>query len=385
MRNQWKGFLLGVFATLLLGGAIGTAAATVGTKAANLQYNNIKVTLDGKAVNLVDSNGNPAEPFIIDGTTYLPVRALAGAFGLDVSWDAANSTVVLSSEKSYEVTRVIDGDTIVVNYNGVQETVRMIGIDTPESVHPDKSKNTDAGFAASEFTTAHLTGEKVKLEFDVQQRDQYGRLLAYVYKDGEMFNKKLLMTGYAEIATYPPNVKYVNEFTQIVQNRDPSIPSGEYNDGYMKAPKVVYNTSESKNGMRDAFLYIDGPIKETGKTSAFDYVIITAEHGDFMLFDVSNSGDFRSLKKGSNIVAGFLYVGYSDDVNMGYGAYMEMLSTGNSAAPTTPTAPVSRTVYVTKTGKRYHYDGNCNGGTYIPSTLEDALGRGLTPCEKCVK
>jgi len=338
------------------------------------------VTLDGKPVNLVDVNGNPVEPFTISGTTYLPIRAISNAFGLGVDWDAENSTVVLSSRKSYEVIRVIDGDTIVVNYDGVEETVRLIGVDTPESVHPDKSKNTGAGFAASEFTKVHLTGQQVELEFDVQQRDQYGRLLAYVYKDGEMFNKKLLMTGYAEIATYPPNVKYVDEFTQIVKDRDPSIPSGEYNDGYMKAPKVVYNTPADKNGMGGAFLYIDGAVKGMGTTSVSDYVTITSEHGDFMLFDVSNSGDFRSMRKGTNIVAGFLYVGYDDDINVGFGAYMETLSTSN---PTTPTT--NRTVYITPTGKRYHYDGNCNGGTYIKSTLENALRLGLTPCGKCVK
>jgi len=95
MKNQWRSFLCGVFVTLLLVGAIGTAAATVGTKTAALEYSNIKVTLDGSPVNLVDVNGNPVEPFIIDGTTYLPVRAVAGAFGLEVDWDAATQTVIL--------------------------------------------------------------------------------------------------------------------------------------------------------------------------------------------------------------------------------------------------------------------------------------------------
>ena len=88
MKNQFKGFILGVFVTLLLVGSAGTAMATVGTKAVNLEYSNIKVTLDGTPVKLVDANGNPVEPFIISGTTYLPVRAVAGAFGLDSPFDA---------------------------------------------------------------------------------------------------------------------------------------------------------------------------------------------------------------------------------------------------------------------------------------------------------
>ena len=163
MKNQLKGFIVGVLVTLCLVGIIGTAAATVGTETATLVYSNIRVTLDGKELSLTNANGATVEPFIIGGTTYLPVRGIANAFDLNVVWDASTSTVALSSKKTYEVIRVVDGDTIVVNYNGVNETVRLIGVDTPESVHPDKSKNTDAGFAASEFTTVYLTGAQVEL------------------------------------------------------------------------------------------------------------------------------------------------------------------------------------------------------------------------------
>ena len=60
-----------------------------------------------------------------------------------------------------------------------------------------------------------LEGKQVELEFDVESRDKYGRLLAYVYLDGQMYNKMLLEKGYAKIATYPPNVKYVDDFTKI--------------------------------------------------------------------------------------------------------------------------------------------------------------------------
>ena len=57
----------------------------------------------------------------------------------------------------------------------------MIGVDTPESVHPDAEKNNEAGKTASDYTKAQLTGKDVQLEFDVQKRDKYQRLLAYVY------------------------------------------------------------------------------------------------------------------------------------------------------------------------------------------------------------
>ena len=115
----------------------------------------------------------------------------------------------------YDVVRVVDGDTIVVKYNGVDEKVRLIGIDTPESVHSDESKNTEEGVLVSDYTKKMLTDKKVGLEFDVSKRDKYGRLLAYVYLDGEMYNKILLKEGYARVATYPPNVKYVDEFVKL--------------------------------------------------------------------------------------------------------------------------------------------------------------------------
>lgn len=111
------------------------------------------------------------------------------------------------------VVRVVDGDTIVVKLNGEDEKVRLIGINTPESVHPDKSKNTQEGKKASDYTKELLEGQSVSLEFDTQERDKYGRLLAYVYlEDGTFFNEKLILDGYAELATYPPNVKYVDVF-----------------------------------------------------------------------------------------------------------------------------------------------------------------------------
>lgn len=100
MKNQWKGFLCGVIVTLLLVGSIGTAMATVGKRAVEISYNNISVTLDGEPVNLVDVNGNPVEPFMLDNTNYLPVRAVATALGLDVGWDGVNNIVILTTPQS---------------------------------------------------------------------------------------------------------------------------------------------------------------------------------------------------------------------------------------------------------------------------------------------
>ena len=127
----------------------------------------------------------------------------------------SNESLNVDEIKLYEVVRVVDGDTFIVNFNGKDERVRLIGIDTPESVHPNEEKNTEFGEEVSKFSKQMLTGKQVGLEFDVQQRDKYGRLLAYAYVDGQMYNKTLLEKGYAKIATYPPNVKYVDDFTNI--------------------------------------------------------------------------------------------------------------------------------------------------------------------------
>ena len=74
-----------------------TVSASTGTVQRTLSYNDIKITLDGQEITPLDANGNSVEPFIIDGTTYLPVRGIASALGLDVSWDQTTKTVQLST------------------------------------------------------------------------------------------------------------------------------------------------------------------------------------------------------------------------------------------------------------------------------------------------
>ena len=129
---------------------------------------------------------------------------------IDISEDKTGEVI-----PTYNVVRVVDGDTIIISLNGKNERVRLIGIDTPESVHPDASKNVAEGELASNFTKKLLEGRSVALELDVQERDHYGRILAYIYIDDIMVNKLLLEKGMANVATYPPNVKYVDDFLDL--------------------------------------------------------------------------------------------------------------------------------------------------------------------------
>jgi len=110
------------------------------------------------------------------------------------------------------VKRVIDGDTILL-WNG--ERVRYIGIDTPELHHRSKPVEYLAK-EAKEFNERLVGAKTVRLEFDVERRDKYGRLLAYIYlEDGTFVNAELIKEGYAQLLTIPPNVKHVNTFIRL--------------------------------------------------------------------------------------------------------------------------------------------------------------------------
>ncbi len=112
------------------------------------------------------------------------------------------------------VDKVIDGDTIVVA-GGAR--VRLIGVDTPETKHPRKPVQC-FGLEASNHTGQLLApGAGVRLVHDVERKDRYGRVLAYVYRssDGLFVNAALVRDGYAQVATFPPNVAHTEEFVAL--------------------------------------------------------------------------------------------------------------------------------------------------------------------------
>ncbi len=115
-----------------------------------------------------------------------------------------------------QVVRVIDGDTIqVCGMFGDRVTVRYVGVDTPEIHHPMIGVER-AGKEASEANRKLVDGKTVRLEFDVQEQDRYGRLLAYVYlEEGTFVNAWLVENGYAVVMTIPPNVKHQELFLKL--------------------------------------------------------------------------------------------------------------------------------------------------------------------------
>lgn len=127
------------------------------------------------------------------------------------------------------ITEVTDGDTVKVLVNGEVRKVRLIGVDTPETVHPSKPVEY-YGMEASNFTKNSLNGKTVHLQKDISDTDKYGRYLYYIwlnqpteleptkeYTKENMFNAKLLINGYAQVSTYPPDVKYNEWFLEFQQ------------------------------------------------------------------------------------------------------------------------------------------------------------------------
>lgn len=115
------------------------------------------------------------------------------------------------------VTKVVDGDTFWAD-DGTSKglKVRLIGVDAPESRKTFRKEVGYFGKEAKTYLTNLLSGKSVKLEYDVNRIDQYGRMLAYVYlQDGTFVNAELVKNGYAMTMTVPPNVKFTDEFVKL--------------------------------------------------------------------------------------------------------------------------------------------------------------------------
>jgi len=131
-------------------------------------------------------------------------------------------------QNKFDVIKITDGDTFQINFNGKKEKIRLIGIDTPESrinkkARKDALKSDESvedivalGKEATKFVkTLVKVGDELIIEFDVRERDRYGRLLVYAYlSNGKMLNEVIIKSGYANPLTYPPNIKYQKLFLE---------------------------------------------------------------------------------------------------------------------------------------------------------------------------
>ena len=145
-----------------------------------------------------------------------------------MGFDDSAMNALNNANTSGKIVRVVDGDTYCIDLEDVSgdeeegTKVRLIGVDTPESVAPDtyRKDNTEEGKTVSDVVKDKLkAGDTVLIEYDVQREDRYGRTLAYVYlSNGTMVEEWLLSEGLANTATYPPNVKYSDHFQELAHN-----------------------------------------------------------------------------------------------------------------------------------------------------------------------
>ena len=179
--------------------------------------------------------------FDMEGLKFIPLRRFANAIAAPLTWAPQTQTMTVQTQagavsfrawpnlefwKQPRITalvgfapvtvaatcvRVIDGDTIELDDG---ERVRYIGMDTPETKHPYKPVEA-FGHEASAANRKLVEGRRVTLEYDVEKRDRYRRLLAYVYVGDTFVNAELLAQGYAQTSTYPPNVRYALMFNSI--------------------------------------------------------------------------------------------------------------------------------------------------------------------------
>lgn len=194
-----------------------------------------------------------------------------------------------------QVTEVIDGDTFYARFSdGREEKVRLIGVDTPESTIQHEPYY---GKEASNFTRSRLQGRTVYLEKDVSERDKYGRLLRYVWLEkpksvteseirSKMFNAILIINGYAQVATYPPDVKYVDYFTKF-QREARQANVGLWGIGYssttsslsgVQGDRIVYWTPGGKSyhftkncrTLSRSKTVLEGPLSQCPKSDPCD-------------------------------------------------------------------------------------------------------------------
>ena len=167
------------------------------------------------------------------------IALVLGAFGfVELSSDQQELieeviSDVLTEEIVHDgtVTRVVDGDTLKVMVKGEEETIRLIGVNTPESVDPRRPVEC-FGEEASEFVKQRVEGEQVKLVTDSTQsdRDRYDRLLRYVYVGDEMLNREIIAEGYGFEYTVGSKHLFADEFRELereAQNAERGLWSSE--------------------------------------------------------------------------------------------------------------------------------------------------------------
>ena len=119
----------------------------------------------------------------------------------------------------YPVSRIVDGDTFWVDNESEKGIkIRLTGVDAPETRNSRNKLKAAFGDESTRYLTDLIAGKSVRLEYDIDTLDQYGRTLAYVYlEDGTFVNATMVRNGYATVMTTPPNVRYADTFVELAE------------------------------------------------------------------------------------------------------------------------------------------------------------------------
>lgn len=198
---------VGILAMILFIAVLGGEESNTEVKDNNIEGNetlNKEITeessLNEKDVNSLPEKENSEQKEIVSSVA-------------EVKSENQTTNTKADEQQLFKVVKVIDGDTITLE-NG--EVVRYIGIDTPETTHPSKPVQC-FGKEASEKNKELVEGKMVRIEKDVSERDKYNRLLRYVWVGDIFINDYLVREGYAYASTYPPDVKYSDQFLKAQQ------------------------------------------------------------------------------------------------------------------------------------------------------------------------
>lgn len=192
MKERIKGIVIGLIIGVVI--TVSTVLASTGAVQKTLEYNDVKITLNGNTVTPKDANGNVVEPFIIDGTTYLPVRAVSNALGLYVEWDGNTKTVMLSDSPFPE-------DATTSGKTEVEQMVEVYGDTFAEGFKE--------GFEGSGLTCdvkVSAKGNNMVLDINIHQLEN---LTSELRKEAESVfsaEKKALEEAMGEIKTVIPSM-----------------------------------------------------------------------------------------------------------------------------------------------------------------------------------
>lgn len=396
MKKKFLAVLLAVCALCSL-----ALPASASERVLKATYAGIKITLDGEVVTPMDANGKLVEPFAVDGTTYLPIRAVANALGLGVGWDQATKTVKLNRSEPVAPPDLDGPQILYTPFQAMGGTVCTLYFPTSWADSLTVVNDPDNGYIRiyDKPNYADYGGHLFTLRLFRQRSDYIDlpsrKLLHIIHYQGQTYHLVQMLPTDVQFDWYDPVKR--ESYTSKTPFIDSIVAGLVFSPEVQLTAPIVKSIKATYTGTK---ITLDGelitPKDANGKTvepfavSGTTYLPIRAVANALGL-DVEWEQATKTVR---------LFTPECGTPSLPTPGPEPTDPTPPPAPTPTPSptpkpaskpdptpqppAPSARTVYVTPTGKRYHYDGSCNGGTYIPSTLAEALRRGLSPCQKCV-